>query len=105
MIEIQHKSYFPLVNREIDNHVPSQPGVCVLAVRLASGVHKPIHSIQSDNLYGSLKQLTRKTPSDFPPYVLEAMKQFQCYFTFFVADSPSYTNHLSNVMNELLFTA
>ncbi|MFI5252123.1 MAG: hypothetical protein ACHQQQ_06790 [Bacteroidota bacterium] len=84
MIEVLHNEFLPLTDRHLSLYVPSCPGVYMLAVRLASGVHQTFYTSQTDNLFRSLRHVLRKDESHIPHIITEYLKKYQCYFTCYV---------------------
>ncbi len=99
MVEITHRRFHPLERVEINSYVPSQPGVLILAVQLASGAYQPIHITQTQNLYRTLRTLLTRVPEELPQTVVEILKKFKCYFTY-VALEQKYHSDFVQMMAE-----
>jgi len=84
MLELEHNGYYPLTREHLNLYVPSRPGVYMLAVRLANGVHRTFFTSQTDNLYKSLNSIFRGDSTTLAPVIAEHRDRFQCYFTYFV---------------------
>jgi hypothetical protein len=83
MIEILHNEYLPLTRQNLSRCVPTGPGIYMLAVQLANGVHQIFFTSQTDDLYHSLRGVLRKDETHIPPIVMEYLKKYQCYFACF----------------------
>ena len=86
MLEIEHNGFYPLTREHLDMYVPSRPGIYMLALRLANGVHQTFFTSQSDNVYGSLRKvLFGETASlQLSPEVHECLAKYQCYFSYWI---------------------
>jgi hypothetical protein len=84
MIEVIHNEFQPLTKQYLSLYVPSGPGVYMLAVQLANGVHQTFYTSETDNLYKSLRSVYRKNESHLPGIVIEYLRKYQCYFTYYV---------------------
>jgi hypothetical protein len=86
MMELEHNGYYPLTREHLDMYVPSRPGIYMLAIRLANGVHQTFFTSQSDNVYGSLRKvLTRDTAGlQLSQEVHECLARYQCYFSYWI---------------------
>jgi hypothetical protein len=80
MIEVIHNEYLPLTRQNLSRCVPTGPGMYMLAVQLANGVHQIFFTSQTDDLYRSLRSILRKDETHIPPIVMEYLKKYQCYF-------------------------
>jgi hypothetical protein len=98
MLELDHNGYYPLTKANFIHDVPERPGIYVLAVRLASGVHQTFYSGQSGNLYNSLQLLADGDFSEVPPIIVEYLTKYRCYFTYYVVAETTYRNEIAKML-------
>ena len=85
MLELEQSKFHTLTKDHLDEYVPSCPGVYILAIRLANGVHQVAYTSQADNLYGSLRSIIEREPT-VSSIVHEILNRYQCYFSYVVID-------------------
>ena len=102
MLELEHSDYHPLTREHLNLYVPSRPGVYMLAVRLANGVHRTFFTSQSENLYKSLHSIFHGDASTLSPVIVEHKERFQCYFTYCVIVEEIYRNEVEKMLNQTI---
>jgi hypothetical protein len=98
MLELEHNGFYPLTRDHLELYVPSRPGIFTLAVRLVSGEHKAFFTSQSDNLYRSLGALTENNWLRVPELARDYLRQYQCYFTYFVILQQEYRDEVEKML-------
>jgi hypothetical protein len=98
MYELIQRGEFPLSEDSVAMHVPSQPGVFVLSIRLVSGAHQAFFSGQSENLQRSLRGYVLKDPANFSEEIFEYLIRYQCYYSFFVVPEPVYRDEIEKMV-------
>ena len=102
MLELQHNGFYPLTEEHLNMHVPSQPGIYLLAVRLANGVHRTFYTSQSDNLYKSLRNIV--SPGDdalqSSETVREYLSRYRCYFSYWVIVNVIQRNEVCKMLSQ-----
>lgn len=102
MFELVQRGYYPLTEDSLTSFVPARPGVYLLSIRLANGVHHTFHTSQSDNLYRSLNRFIEKDPMSMTPEILEYLFKYCCYFTYFVIPEIDYRNEIEKILTKTI---
>ena len=84
MLELEQDGYYPLTRDHLDQFVPTEAGIFMLAIRLVSGAHKAYYTNQSDDLHDTLGAIADGDWHHLPPMVCECLEKFRCYFAFFI---------------------
>jgi hypothetical protein len=98
MLELQRNGYYPLTGERLGELVPERPGIFLLAVRLANGVHQPFHTDQTENLYRSLSAFLERETQEVPEVARIYLEKFQAYFTFYEIVNPDYRRDIEKLL-------
>ena len=102
MYELVQRGYYPLTDEEISLQVPACPGVYLLSVRLANGVHHTFYSSQTENLYKSLRKYTLKDPVELSEDIFEYLVKYRCYFTYFLIPETGYREEIGKMLRDTI---
>ncbi|HTK82895.1 MAG TPA: hypothetical protein VL633_11425 [Bacteroidota bacterium] len=98
MLELENNGFYPLTDEHLNAYVPMRPGVYMLAVRLANGVHENFFTSQSDNLHESLKRILEGDYSHLPPAAQACLGNFQPYFNYFIIMDRVYQQEVEKML-------
>lgn len=102
MYELVQRGHYPLTEEIISLHVPSGPGVYILSIRLANGVHHTFFTSQTDNLYKSLRKYITKDPAELPEDIFEYVIKYRCYFSFFLIPETVYREEVEKMLRNTI---
>ncbi len=77
---------------------PPVRGIYMLAIQLPNGVHQTFFTKQTDNLYRSLSTIERGASTHFSPMIIEYLKRYRCYFTYFVIHQEEYRDEVEKML-------
>lgn len=98
MLELQRHGYYPLTRSGLGEIVPPRPGIYLLAIRLANGVHQPFYTDQTDNLYRGLSAFLGTDVEELPDAARMYLDKFQAYFTFYEILNPVYRRDIEKLL-------
>ncbi len=84
MLELVQSGYFPLDDQRMIFEVPGEPGVYLLSVCLANGVHHAFFASQTDNLRKSIRKYAETDLVALPESILGYLLKYRCYYSYFV---------------------
>ncbi len=100
MLEIEHNGYYPLTTDSIERHVPSRPGIYILAIQLPNGVRQTLFTNQSENLYRSLRKLVDEEMLALPAWIRENALRCHCFFTYYVIRRPALREEIGKMLSQ-----
>lgn len=99
MLDLTARAYLPLEEDHVHHDTPPLPGVFMLAIRLAGGVHYNFYIQQTENLRHSLRNLLEENASSIPDIVRAYRRRFRCYFTYVIAERERYRSDLETMLS------
>jgi hypothetical protein len=102
MVEIQKKGYFPLRRDYLNTHVPSRPGIYILAAQRADGSYEPFYTAETENLFHALHAVlsSSNSPNAEPSLLSDYLHRYQCHFTYYVILQGSLTQEVEKLLAE-----
>jgi hypothetical protein len=98
MMELHRNGYYPLTGDRLCELVPQRPGIFLLAIQLANGVHQPFYTDQTENLYRSLSAFLEWEDQALPEMARMYLEKFQAYFTFYEIVNPAYRRDIEKLL-------
>ena len=102
MYELIQRGHYPLTDDAVSLNVPSRPGVYLLSIRLANGVHHTFFTNQTENLYRSLRKYIVKDPAEISEDVFECLLKYRCYFTYFLVPETTYRDEIEKMLRNTI---
>lgn len=96
----EDSGFLALTEENLNIHVPSNPGLYMLAMRLGKDVYYTFHTNQANNLYVTLRRVREEHDGYDPISPRGGIKRVPCYFTFF-----PFTRSISRCDIEKMFAS
>src|SRR4051812_4347057 len=81
--KVEHSGFIELTEENLNIHVPSNPGLYMLAMRLGKDLYYTFHTNQAENLYRTLRQIMDEHDTGESSHPQHGFRRVPCYFTFF----------------------
>ena len=98
MVELIQRGYYPLTAGVVASNAPSHPGVFLLSIVLANGVHHAFFTSQSENIHQSLRRYVNSDRSEVPEELEVYLDAYRCYFTFFIIPEIDYRQEIEKML-------